>query len=226
MDSKQLGNQGFKQLASKGFGSQAWQDEFVANLLSFKQDGHYLDIGSNDYAAQNNSYFFEHILNWKGICVEIGSQYGEAYKSRQNCHFINADATQVDYKSALIEKSFPTRLDYLSLDVDESTLATLKKMPLDDYRFNVITIEHDSYRLGDSLKDEERKILKSHNYVMLVSDVFAPLGCGMGPNLSFEDWWIDPVAFDMDKLQKLFSQNMYPDEFLAKLKSMPDTYAI
>lgn len=225
MDSKQLGNQGFKQLASKGLGSQAWQDEFVANLLNFKQNGYYLDIGSNDYATQNNSYFFEHVLNWSGICIEIGAQYAEGYKNR-SCHFINADATQVDYKSALIESGLPIRLDYLSLDVDESTLATLKEIPLDDYRFNVITIEHDSYRLGDSIKSEEREILKSHNYVMLVADVLAPLGCGMGPDLSFEDWWIDPIAFNMGKLMKLFSNNVYPDQFIVKLKSMSDIYLL
>jgi hypothetical protein len=205
--------------------SQAWQDEFVANLLGFKKDGYYLDIGSNDYSAQSNSYFFDTELGWKGICVEIGEQYAEGYSNR-NCHFLNADATQVDYKALLSGKQFPTRLDYLSLDVDEGTLATLKKLPLTDYRFSVITIEHDSYRFGDALKNEERSILKSNNYVMLVSDVFAPLGCGMGPNLSFEDWWIDPAAFDVNKLAKLFSQKMYPDDMVVKLKGMLDTYII
>lgn len=223
MDNRQLADQVFKQFASKGLGSQAWQDVFVANLLSFKKDGHFLDIGSNDYAAQSNSYFLEQHLNWKGICVEIGPQYAAAYKDR-SCRFINADATQVDYKSALIEQGFPARVDYLSLDVDDSSLASLNKLPLDDYRFSVITIEHDSYRVGDVLKIEERKVLQAHNYIMLVSDIYAPLGCGMGPKLSFEDWWIDPIAFNMDKITKILDKNRYPDEYVAQLKRYPDTY--
>jgi hypothetical protein len=207
------------------FRSQAWQDEFVANLLNFKKDGFYLDIGSWHAIPLNNSYFFESELNWKGMCVEINPHFAPDYKNRM-CHFVNDDATKIDYKSVFSEKGFPPRFDYLSIDCDDSSALVVKKLPLEDYRFSVITMEHDSYRVGNGIKDAEREILKKHNYVMLVSDVFAPLGCGMGPNLSFEDWWIDPATFDMNKLAKLFSQNMYPDDMVIKLKSMPDTYTI
>lgn len=203
--------------------SQAQQDEFVANILNFKRNGYYLDIGSYAYNAQSNSYFFETELNWKGICVEIGPQYAVGYENR-NCHFLNTDATQIDYKAVLIEKNFPNRLDYLSIDVDDSTLASLKKLPLNDYRFSVITIEHDSYRFNDTLKNEERAILNSHNYTMLFSDVLVPLGCGMGPNLSFEDWWVDASIFNMDKLSKLGAARMYPDDIVAMMKSKKEIW--
>ncbi len=205
--------------------SQAWQDEFVANILNFKRDGHYLDIGSYAPQAQSNSYFFESELNWKGICVEIGAQYAPHYKMR-NCHFINADATQVDYKSVLIEKEYPSRLDYLSLDVDDSTLAALQKLPLDEYRFSVITIEHDTYHRGDKLRTDERNILSQHNYVRLFSDVLVPLACGMGPDLSFEDWWIDPAIFNMSKLGTLYGSNKYPDDIVAMIKNRHEVYVL
>lgn len=41
------------------FYSQAWQDEFVINLLGFKKNGCFIDIGSGDGINQSNSYFFE-----------------------------------------------------------------------------------------------------------------------------------------------------------------------
>lgn len=51
------------------FWSQAWQDEFCANILNFKRNGFFIDIGSTDGKSQSNSYFFESELDWKGICV-------------------------------------------------------------------------------------------------------------------------------------------------------------
>jgi hypothetical protein len=205
--------------------SQAWQDEFVANILNFKRDGHYLDIGSCDAKGQSNSYFFESELNWKGICIEIAPQYIDSYKIR-NCTFLNEDAILIDYKSLLKEKSFPLMLDYLSLDVDDSSLNTLKQLPLDNYRFRVITIEHDAYRGGDALKYEQRSILEKFDYFRLFSDVLVPLGCGMGPNLSFEDWWINQDSFNMNKMNALSATNMYPDNIVAMIKNKADTYLI
>lgn len=210
--------------------SQAWQDEFVANILSFKRNGYYLDVGSGPPDAQSNSYFFDSELNWKGVCVEQSSDYVEKYKNQRTCHFINGDATQIDYKKLLEDLNFPKRLDLLSIDTDENSFKTLAKLPLTDYRFDVILCEHDAYRLGDTLKNEERECLKAHGYYSLFADVLAPLGCGMGPDLSFEDWWIDPAAFDMNKIRKLVvklvGDKLYPDHIVSVLKTMTVKYTI
>src|SRR5271165_6923631 len=147
-------------------GSQAWQDAFVYNILSHKRNGYYLDIGSNDALPLNNSWLLESIYGWKGVCVEIGLQYAEQYKVR-NCHFINEDAAKVDYKSVFQSLGYPSRLDYLSIDCDDNSLSSLQKLPLDDYRFSTITIEHDAYRVGNVIRDGEREILKKYNYIML-----------------------------------------------------------
>ena len=197
--------------------SQAQQDEFAANILNFKRDGHYLDIGCGTYDSSNNSYFFETELNWKGICIDNCPSLVEGYNKR-NCYFLNTCAAQVDYKSFFIEKGFPTRFDYLSVDVDDSSLASLKKLPLDEYRFSVITIEHDAYRLGDSLRNNERFELEKYGYIQLFSDVKVPLYCGGAPDCAFEDWWVDPTIFDMDKLKKLVVENSYADNIVAVLK--------
>lgn len=203
--------------------SQAWQDEFVNNLLNFKRDGFFIDIGSTDGMNQSNSYFFESQMSWKGICVERGIGYAEHYKNNRTCVFLNEDALEINYKNIFEINSFPTRIDYLSVDVDESSANALRKLPLNDYRFSVITIEHDAYRFGDSLRDDERNILKNHNYVILFKDVLVPLGCGMGPNLPFEDWWIDQSVFQ-EKVMNLSAEKMYPDDIVAMLKSKHEIY--
>ncbi len=204
--------------------SQAWQDEFVANILGFKRNGYYLDIGSFSAISTSNTYFFESELGWKGICVEKNPGHAEEYKVR-NCRFINDDATVLDYKKLLKEQGFPAQVDFLSVDIDESSAEALKVLPLDDYRFSVITIEHDAYRFGDTLRTAEREILSKH-YSLICSNVLVPLGCGMGPNLPFEDWWVDANVFNMDKVHRLCGDRLYPDDIVATLKKMSETFLL
>lgn len=199
--------------------SQAWQDEFVNNILSCKKNGYYIDIGSTDGINQSNSYFFESQMGWQGICIERGIGYTEHYQKNRTCLFLNNDALEIDYKKILSGQNFPKQIDYLSLDIDENSSKCLSKLPLDEYRFSVITIEHDRYRFKDQLRNEERECLRYYGYHLLFSDVLVPLGCGMGPDLSFEDWWVDPQIFDMDKLNQISSERMYPDEIVTNLKN-------
>jgi hypothetical protein len=205
--------------------SQAWQDEFVSIILNYKRNGYFLDIGSHHAQQQSNTYHFESELGWTGICIEQDSSHNKSYDKR-SCNFLNEDATKTDYKSVLDQSGYPSKLDYLSLDIDENSTAALLRMPLNEYRFRVITVEHDQYRVGSSYKNEQRNILQAHDYYLLFPDILVPLGCGMGGNLPFEDWWIDPSSFNMEKLSKIGSANMYPDYVVAMLKSKPDIYVI
>jgi hypothetical protein len=211
--------------------SQAWQDEFVANLLNFKRNGYFIDIGSTDGINQSNSYFFESELGWQGICVERGVGYTEHYKKNRTCTFLNTDALQVDYKSLLDNLSYSKQIDYLSVDIDENSSKVLSALPFDKYRFSVITIEHDAYRFGHTLRNEEREALRHHGYILLFSDVLVPLGCGMGPELPFEDWWIDPKVFNVNKLNLLtaedtWNKKRYPDDIVVTLKNMNDVFLL
>ena len=198
------------------FQGQARQDEFVANILNFKENGCFLDIGSCHAISTNNTHAFES-LNWRGICIERNEEHNDSYLDRK-CHFINGDATEIDYKSLLEEQKLPSRIDYLSLDIDEQTNIVLKKLPLNDYRFSVITIEHDFYSRGSELRDEQRTVFQGLNYKLLFADVLVPTNDGFPPNCPFEDWWIDPLAFDMNKMSKLASEKLYPKQILSIIK--------
>lgn len=206
--------------------SQAWQDEFINNILNFKQNGYFLDIGSTDGINQSNSYFFEKEMGWKGVCVERSVGYTEHYKNNRKCLFLNEDALQINYDDVFVARAYPEKIDYLSVDIDENSAKVLEKLPLHKYRFKTITIEHDAYRFGDSLRNDERNILEKNGYIRLFTNVLVPLGCGMGPNLPFEDWWIDPSSFKVDKLSKISASDMYPDDIVAMIKAKKEIFIL
>ena len=115
--------------------------------------------------------------------------------SRPGTDFYQADALTFDYSQ------IPRRCDYLQIDIDPS-INNLKSLELvlPDHRFAVITFEHDAWdRSSDSqwVREQSRRLLQSHGYQMVVSDVTVPPGHGNGIGdepINFEDWWIDPAV--------------------------------
>ena len=197
------------------FYSDAKQDEFVANILNFKKDGYCVDIGSCHSIISNNSYYFQN-NNWTSISVEIESLYNESYSSRKNGVHLNENALAVDYKKQFEEYEFPKIIDYLSLDVDTLSLDVLKFLPLDEYRFKVITIEHDGYLYGDKYREPQRSILNSHGYLLLCSNVCVEQPGYEGKEFPFEDWWIDPSEFDSNLIEKIKCDSTLPSVIISK----------
>jgi hypothetical protein len=192
--------------------SQALQDRFAANITKFKRAGYYLDIGSCDAVSTNNTFCFED-LGWKGICVEIDSAHNDSYRQR-TCKYINGDATTLDYQKLLSENNAPKTIDYLSLDIDHMSTAVLEKLPLADYIFNIITIEHDFYIHGGIYRDAQRKILADAGYILLCADVLVPITHDTKPDCSFEDWWVHQSFMSQD-VQKIMSNKLYPEQIIS-----------
>ena len=192
------------------------QDEFCANLLKFKRNGYYLDIGSCASVGSNNTYFFES-LDWKGICIEKNPMFNESYKTR-TCKYINEDALNIDYEKIFTEEKFPVSIDYLSLDVDEASTSVLKKLPLDKYRFKVITIETDSHVYGDLYRAPQREILSSYGYFLLCEDVLNQSGRNIGQQHAWEDWWVYLDDFKGTKIKEISCNNLYTDEIIDRVK--------
>lgn len=173
--------------------SQASQDEFVYCLLyeleNKRDDGYYLELGSGHPITVNNTVSLEENLGWKGLSMDVSSYFQGLWESTRQNSLVIEDATRADYVAHL--SAFPQVIDYLSLDVDNVCDEVLRKLPLDQYYFKVITIQHDAYRLGDNLRQNERDILESYGYRLVCSDI-SDYGC------AFEDWWIYPDAFRED----------------------------
>lgn len=72
-----------------GFHSQIGQDRVVAELLGFKREGFFVDIGAHDGINGSNTYFFEEKLGWKGIAFEPNPQVFNKLFANRKCFLEN-----------------------------------------------------------------------------------------------------------------------------------------
>lgn len=187
--------------------SQASQDLFVLMCLNGKIEGTYLEVGANEPINNSNTYLLESKFNWSGTSIDIIEN--KEYKKIRNNEYLIQDALSIDYKELL--KDFPKRIDYLSLDIDplEQTLKCLKLLHLSDYRFSVITYEHDFYsqspQIAYPIRQESRKILMDHGYKLVCSDVCVNIADTQWV-APFEDWWVDPEVVDSETISLFLSE--------------------
>jgi hypothetical protein len=167
--------------------AEAGQDHFAYEQNGYKKNGSFLDIGSNEPIANNNTYALETEAGWRGWLLDIEAAYAEPSRLLRKSPFIAADATTLDW-SFLGSVSL---LDYLSLDIDENenrdrALTILYNLISAGYRFRCMTVEHDAYRYGDNPRAGLRKLLLEAGYTLAHADVEIRKGCGK----PFEDWWV------------------------------------
>lgn len=165
------------------FYGQASQDIFAFKMLVEPDgllNGTFCDIGCSGPVDWNNTYALEQ-LGWNGVMVDSDpNAIAECVKHRKlTTSVMLADATKVELPRE-------TLFDYLSLDVDQASLAALQNFLRCGCRFRVATIEHDFWRFGPGPRDSMRKLLKDAGYQMLCRDVSCT------PGNPFEDWYIDP----------------------------------
>ena len=168
--------------------SQSMQDIFVMSMLDGKRNGVYVEIGADQPRVISNTYLLEKDFDWSGISFELDADKVAFFNTIRENKCLCEDATLYNYKSLFEEFNYPKQIDYLQLDIDpaEGTLRALKALPLDDYRFSVITYETDVYSSGADIQDEQIEILESHGYQLVAKNV----KCEGNP---YEDWWIDPA---------------------------------
>ena len=133
-------------------------------------------------------------------------------KQRQNSIHVIQDATTIDYKELFINNDVPKNIDYLQIDLEPGNGSTLKalekidKEVLNDYKFAVITFEHDIYRnnknenLFNVTRDKSREIFKRRGYVCVFKDI-------SNDTNPYEDWYVHPELVDMDYIEKLIEKN-------------------
>jgi hypothetical protein len=186
--------------------SQAYQDIFVLTMLNGKKNGTYLEIGAGDAFYGSNTALLDLQFGWGGISIEYNSNYIENFKQNRTSILINEDATQINYTNLLKTNNFPTNIDYLQLDCDppEITYNILLKIPFEEYKFAVITYEHDYYTdpnrnscISCTYREKSREFLISKGYELIINNVAADKLC------SFEDWWVHPDLVDKEIIDKI-----------------------
>ena len=190
------------------YNGQARQDAFVLHCLKHKRNGTFVEIGSNDYKHINNTYLLEKSYDWRGIMVEYDSSFLPEYIQHRGRSFpIIQDATTINFKEKFEVCGLPTNIDYLQVDLEvtnRSTLATLENLDsqvMGDYKFAVVTFEHDIWR-GDQFntRQSSRDIFQKHGYVRVFSDVSNHTN---GVEYPYEDWYVHPDLVDMNFINRI-----------------------
>ena len=150
--------------------SQIKQDLIVLDILGYKREGTFVDIGCGPPIHINNTYLMESEYGWSGFSVDFNEEEKPKWVSdRPDSSMIIADALVVDFLEKFKENNLPPVIDYLSYDLEppEVTFESVQRIPFDEYTFNVITYEHDGYRMGDTFKQESRDFFDSKGYVLV-----------------------------------------------------------
>ena len=182
------------------------QEEFVLSLLKNKKEGYYVELGASHSRNGSNTYRLENEFDWKGVSFEIVPELHKEVSENRKNPCILGDATKFDYIKYFEANDFPKQIDYLQVDIDGgydpmgrpvgspyTSLHGLLSVPLNQYRFSVITFEHDAnmYWRNTAIRDVQREILDSLGYSLVVREIH-------------EDWWVDPTQISMEKYREHF----------------------
>lgn len=165
--------------------SQMRQDIFVLKI--FKEKGFFLDFGCGDGYLKpcgNNTYLLEE-NGWDGLSVDIDKTLIESFNRRRSTKSLVCDLTTVDIKQLLQTHNVPRVIDYFSFDVDRATEIVLANFPFDNYRFKLMTFEHDLYKVGSHVKNKAKDKLLGLGYEILIENVI------FDNHGEVEDWYID-----------------------------------
>lgn len=169
------------------------QEQFVLDLLKYKKEGYYVEVGAHHSKIISNTYYLETDYNWKGLSLEIEEERRKEFNDNRKNPCLG-DALDFNYLSYFEENNFPKQIDYLSVDIDAGytekgdalgnpylTLHGLISVPLNKYRYSIITFEHDAQIVYNNkgMREAQREILSSLGYKLVVRDWH-------------EDWWVDP----------------------------------
>lgn len=182
--------------------SQIYQDIFVLSMLNGKKNGTFLEIGAAEPFKGSNTALLEKQFDWKGVSIEYDEKFIENYKRNRSSKILQTNALEIDYAKLLEENYDSNIIDYLQLDIEpaKNTYECMLKIPFDEYKFAVITYEHDYYvDVTRSYREKSREFLKSKGYVLVVNDLS---GDGIS---NFEDWWVHPDLVDHNIITKMTS---------------------
>jgi hypothetical protein len=171
-------------------------DGFALDILEYKKNGYYVEMGSGDPISGNTTYKMESEYDWTGVGFELNPEKVDQYNSVRKNKVLMEDATKFDYLAYFKENNYPKQIDYLQIDIESpidyrgrslepigQPLNGLISLPLNQYRFSVICFEHDTilHYKNASMRDAQREILNNLGYSLVVK-------------LGHEDWWVDPTV--------------------------------
>jgi hypothetical protein len=181
------------------------QEAFIIDILKEKRNGYYVELGAAHYSNGNNTYLLEKDYDWTGVSFEIVDSMRDEFNANRKNPCMG-DALAFNYTKYFEENNFPKQIDFLQLDIDAGydysgrpvgnshwTLQGLVAVPLNTYRFTLITFEHDAnmYWRNAQIRDAQREILDSFGYSLVHRSIH-------------EDWWVDPSQIELKDYREFF----------------------
>jgi len=176
--------------------AQADQDIFVLSMLDGLEYGTYLEIGAAWPDHISNTALLELKFGWTGISLDYSDDYVPLWAGSIRKSFVQANGQTVDFAQLL--RSWPRIIDYLSIDCDPGrvTFEILQRLPWDQYRFRIITFEHECHAEGPDIKLKSREFLSGLGYQLMVNNI-----SDQGIACDYEDWWAHPELIEPEKIQ-------------------------
>lgn len=169
-------------------------ENFIIDILGQKKNGYYVELGAFHSKDGSTTYRLETEYDWKGVSFEIKPEWHAEIVANRKNECILGDATKFNYIKYFEENNFPKQIDFLQVDIDAGydhsgksvgnpglSLLGLLAIPLNTYRFSIVTFEHDAnidYK-NVAMRDAQREIMTT-------------LGYSLVGRLYHEDWWVDP----------------------------------
>lgn len=175
--------------------SQAGQDLFAFAMTGGKTKGYFLDIGCNHESFHSNTYGLEQ-LGWTGLLVDIAG----GCENRKG-KFVLSDASNPTEELLVAYSQMPAVVDFMSLDVDDALIPSLKEIPFEWHSFGVVCLEHDQYRVGPEPQKYARGFMLAQGYELVCGNVIIP-DYGVA-----EDWFVHPEYASADLIENYRCDN-------------------
>ena len=171
-------------------------DLFALDILEYKRNGYYVEMGSAGPISGNTTYKMESEYDWTGVGFDLDQKNVDEYNAVRKNPCLMEDATKFNYLKYFEENNYPKQIDYLQVDIESpisysgrsldpigQPLNGLIALPLQHYRFTVICFEHDTiiHYKNASMRDAQREILNNLGYSLIAK-------------IGHEDWWVDPTV--------------------------------
>lgn len=176
---------------------QSYQDWFAYSVCG--NNGTYIEIGAYKPVGKNNTFNLETQEQWRGFSIEFDERLKPLWEvcvERKN-PICWGDAMQFNYKAQLESMNLPTRINYLSCDIEppNNTFTALKKVIEEGIEFDCITYEHDLANPASAGMEDYNIIsteyLISKGYKVAVYGVYA-----RDPSYHYETWFVkDDIDF-------------------------------
>jgi len=176
--------------------AQSDQDIWVLSMLDGLHNGTYLEIGAGWPEHISNTALLELNFGWRGISLDYQDVYPDMWQAAGRKSFVKGNGQTVDFD--LLLANMPSVIDYLSIDCDPGWVSfeILQRIPWNQYKFRLITFEHECHSEGPAIKNASREFLWSQGYQLVANNI-----SHIGIALDYEDWWAHPELVDTARLQ-------------------------